>query len=125
MSDTRYEIVKGGEKLGYYDIKITTDVQVRFFQISQFEENGLFAIRSYLFIGNGTNGGCFYEDKIVDIKDYKLTERELNKFKKTLQNKKDTKNHKIMYKFYPVYYLEFTQGPSGQELSQCTSELLR
>ena len=37
MSDTKYEIVSG-KKIGYYDVKITKDVNIRFFQISQFEE---------------------------------------------------------------------------------------
>ena len=125
MSDTRYEIVKGSTQKCYYDVKITTDVQVRFFQISQFEEGGLYSIRSYLFKGNGTIGGCFYEYKMIDMIDYKLTKRELEKFEITLKNKKDSKTHKIMYKYYPVYSMEFTPGPSGQELSQCTSELLK
>ncbi len=125
MSDTKYEIVKGGEKLGYYDVKIIEDVSVRYFQISQFEENGLYSIRSFLFQGNGTNGGCFYEYKIMDMHDYKLNKRELKQFERTLQNKKDTKTYKIMYKHFPVYTLTFTPGPTGQELSQCTSELLK
>lgn len=125
MADTGYEIVKGGEKLGYYDIKITKDVRVRFFQIAQFDVAGVFAIRSYLFEGNGTNSGCFYEYKLVNMNDYKLTKRELKQFVKTLMDKKDTPTYKVMYKYYPVYELTFTNGPSGQELSQCTSELLK
>ena len=73
MSDIKYEIVKGCEKLGYYDIKITKDVKIRFFQIAQFQENGLYAIRSYLFEGNGTNTGCFYEYKPVEMNALQIT----------------------------------------------------
>ena len=125
MSDIKYEIVKGCEKLGYYDIKITKDVKIRFFQIAQFQENGLYAIRSYLFEGNGTNTGCFYEYKPVEMNDYKINKRELNRFVKTLRNKKDSNTYKIIFKYYPVYSHEFSPMPSGNELNQCNSELLK
>ena len=123
MDDTKYEIVSG-KKIGYYDIKITKDINIRFFQIGQFDEVGLFSVRSYLFKGTGTNGGCFYEYIIENISDYKLNKRELRKFEKVLKNKKDSETYKIMYIYYPVYDLTFTPPPDGSLLSQCNSELL-
>jgi hypothetical protein len=126
MTDTKYEIVKGCDKLGYYDVKMIKDVEVRFFQISQFEVKGMISIRSYLFKGTGTSpGGCFYEYSIKEVIDYKLNKKQLKQFEKVLKNKKDNSNYKIMFKYYPVYELSFTPPPSGQELSQCTSELLK
>ena len=123
MDDTKYEIVSG-KKIGYYDIKITKDINIRFFQMGQFDEVGQFSVRSYLFKGTGTNGGCFYEYVIENITDYKLNKKELRKFEKVLKNKKDSETYKIMYKYYPVYDLTFTPPPDGALLSQCNSELL-
>ena len=127
MSDTRYEIVKGGrEKNGYYDIKVVDNsITIRFYQISEFLNDNMHTIRSYLFKGDDNcNGSCCYEYKILEINNYLLSERDLKKFIKVLKNKKNTQN-KIIFKYYPVYDFKYVEPPETYLLSQCNSELLR
>ena len=45
-------------------------------------------------------------------------------FKKVLKNSKNTNDFKIMYKIYPYINFDMVLPPSGNDLSQCTSELL-
>lgn len=126
MSTEKFNFVSG-KKLGYYDVKLTSDYTIRYYQISNFERfnDNKYNIRSYLFKSNCDSGGCCFEYIVKNVKDYALTEEELNEFKKVLKKSKNTKNHKIMYRF--LNYVNFTQvpPPDGNELSQCNSELLK
>lgn len=125
------QLVKGSDfHKNYYDIpdkNLTTNINVRYYQIAQFDEFGKCAIRSFLFSGTTSKGACFFDYKILELKDYKLAKNKIDKFVKYLDKKKkstNNKEYKIMYKFYPVYNFDFTNPPTGGDISQCQSELL-
>lgn len=126
MNNERYNFVSG-KKLGYYDVKITHDYTISYFQISNFErfDNENYNIRSYLFKSNCDSGGCCFEYVIKQVRDYQLSKSELEEFKQVLKDSKNTPTHKVMYKF--LNYVDFTTvpPPDGSELSQCNSELLK
>ena len=112
---------------GYYDTDITIkNIYVRYYQISIFDEFGKCAIRSFLFEGSTSKGACFYDYKMIEIKEYKLSKKKIDKFVKylTKQQKKTPKDFKIMFKFYPVYNFLYENPPTGNDLNQCYSELL-
>ena len=122
-----FEFVKGSDYYkGYYDKKIISKILIRYYQIAIFNDKDQKCIKSYLFSGESSQGACFYNYKILEIKEYNLSTDDFNKFFKILEKKSENQNLeiKIMYKFYPVYNFEFTSPPSGNELSQCYSELL-
>lgn len=124
------QFVKGKDFYkGFYEQNIVHKVLIRYFQFAIFDEHGKRAVRSYLFEGTNTQGGaCFYNYKILEVKDYQITPEALDKFVKKIQNQpaKATPEgeFRIMFKYYPVYNFAYTNPPDGNELSQCQSELL-
>lgn len=125
------QLVKGSDfHKCIYDIPDPHKIQeitVRYYQLAMFEnEPNKFAIRSMLFKGSNSKGACFFDYKMVEISDYKLSKRKLDKFVRFLdrEKKKNNPKFKLMYKFYPVYNFNFTNPPTGNEISQCQSELL-
>lgn len=108
------------------DTNILKNILIRYYQIAMFDEFGKYAIRTFLFNGNTSKGSCFFDYKIIELKDYKLSKSKIDKFIKFLDKKKteNNKNFKIMYKFHPVYNFDFTNPPTGNDINQCTSELL-
>ncbi len=114
---------------GYYEQNIVHKVFIRYFQLAIFNEHGKRAVRSYLFEGKNTQGGaCFYDYKILEVKDYRVSEENLDKFVNKIKDqpskKTDDGEFKTMFKYYPVYNFDYTNPPDGNELSQCQSELL-
>jgi hypothetical protein len=63
---------------------------------------------------------------MVEINEYKLSKRKIDKFVRFLdkEKKKNNLKFKLMYKFYPVYNFNYTNPPTGNEITQCQSELL-
>lgn len=124
------QLVKGSDfHKCIYDIpdaNLVQEISVRYYQIAMFDEYGKCAIRSMLFKGSTSKGACFFDYKMEEINEYKLSKRKIDKFVNFL-NKEKRKNNskfKLMYKFYPVYNFNFTNPPTGNEISQCQSELL-
>ena len=127
--DNDVQFVKGSDFYkGYYDENIVKKVLVRYFQFAIFNENGKRAVRSYLFEGVSSKGACFYDYKIINIKNYKISEENLDKFVKQITNKKPINTEdgefRTMFKYYPVYNFDYTNPPTGNDISQCQSELL-
>ncbi len=124
------QFVKGKDFYkGFYEQNIVHKVLIRYFQLAIFNEHGKRAVRSYLFEGRNTQGGaCFYDYKILEVKDYQISEEALEKFVNKIKNQppKATPEgeFKVMFKYYPVYNFDYTNPPEGNELSQCQSELL-
>jgi len=124
------QLVKGSDfHKCIYDIpdkNLVREIKVRYYQIAMFDQYEKCAIRSFLFIGQTSQGACFFDYKMVEIKDYQLSKRKIDKFVKFLdkEKKKNNSKFKLMYKFYPVYDFNFTNPPTGNEISQCQSELL-
>lgn len=122
------QFVKGSDYYkGVYNKNDVKDIVIRYYQIALFEENNKKAIRSYLFQGQSSKGACFFDYKIIKIKDYFISDNKFDKFLKFLKKMSDVKNqdYKIMFKYYPVYNFKYTSPPTGNELSQCYSELLK
>jgi len=124
-----FNFVKGSDLYkGVYDNidANISNVSVRYYQIAMFNENDNRNIRSFLLNGQSGNGACFYNYKIAEIKNYSIHENKLDKFVNAIKNIKHNKNnnHKIIFKYYPVYNFDYTSPPSGAEISQCYSELL-
>lgn len=111
-----------------YDINHVQHKLVKFFQLGMFSQNDKKAIRMYILQGTAPVGGsCLYEYKVTKIKDYSLNNENYSKFEKELieKNAINSKSDiKIMFKYYPVYNFDFTSPPSGNDINQCTSELL-
>ncbi len=127
--DKNIQFVKGSDFYkGYYQENTVEKIFIRYFQFAMFDENGKRAVRSFLFEGITSQGACFYDYKIKEMKDYNITEKNLEKFVKKIQNKPSIKTpegeFKVMFKWYPVYNFAYTNPPTGNELSQCQSELL-
>jgi hypothetical protein len=123
------EFVKGSDFYkGYYDKNIVKNCYVKYYQFSIFNERNKRSVRSYLLKGNSSNGACFYDYHIEKVKDYTIKEDKLELFRKFIdkQNKTSDPNSetKIMYKYYPVYNFKDVPPPYGNEINQCTSELL-
>jgi len=112
----------------YYDTPDQNIIKkniVRYYQIAMFDENGKCSIRSFLFDGITSKGACFFDYKIKKLKDYQLTKNKINSFVQFLdKEKKKNKDIKIMYKFHPVYNFNYTNPPTGNDISECYSELL-
>jgi hypothetical protein len=139
-----FEFVKGSDFYkGYYDTQDVETKFVRFFQIALFcdypkkiIEKGIAilptsvenkkCVRSFLLKGKSSKGSCFFEWEVLEIKNYKITEKNLNVFIDCLNVNKNNKktNIRIKHKFYPVYNFDFTDPPTGQEINECVSELL-
>lgn len=124
------QLVKGSDfHKSIYDIpdkNLVREITVRYYQIAMFDEFNYCNIRSFLFKGSTSKGTCFFDYKMIEINDYKLSKKKIDKFVRFLdkQKKKNNSKFKLMYKFYPVYNFNFTNPPSGNEISQCQSELL-
>lgn len=124
------QLVKGSDfHKNFYekpDKNLVKNINVRYYQIAMFDEFGKCVIRSFLFSGTTSKGACFFDYKIIELKDYQMSKDKIDKFVKYLNNKK-TKNNsefKLMYKFYPVYNFDYTNPPTGNDINQCQSELL-
>jgi hypothetical protein len=124
------QLVKGSDfHKSIYEIpdrNLVQEITVRYYQIAMFDENGKCDIRSFLFKGTTSKGACFFDYKMVEINDYQLSKKKIDKFVRLLdkQKKKNNSTFKLMYKFYPVYNFNFTNPPNGNEINQCQSELL-
>jgi hypothetical protein len=123
------EFVSGSEfHTNIYDVKVASHKSVKYFQLALFSQNNKRAIRLYVLEGTSPVGGtCLYEYKVLKIKDYSLPDEYFKKFEKELkeQNQNNSgSDTKIMLKYYPVYNFSFTEPPSGDDITQCTSELL-
>jgi hypothetical protein len=140
-----FNIVKGSDLYkGVYDT-CQSDIQnilVRYYQVAMFSEhdgeyskynydineneNTTKNIRSFLFKGQSGNGACCYNYKIIEIKNYSINENDVDKFINAIKKKSKNNNSefKIVFKYYPVYNFENTAPPTGDEISQCYSELL-
>jgi hypothetical protein len=130
MAGKQIQLVKGSDfHKGFYetpDKNVVQNILVRYYQISMFDEFGKCAIRSFLFKGQTTKGSCFYDYKIIELKDKLLSKNKIDQFVKYLDKEKtkNNSNFKLMYKFYPVYNFNFTNPPTGNDINQCQSELL-
>jgi hypothetical protein len=139
--DTQFEFVKGSDfRKGYYDENIIESSYVRFYQIALFNDyskkvlnsgialvppNPKRCIRSFLLKGKSAKGACFFDWEVLEVKNYKISEKKLNTFIEYLSKGTDFKtNIKTQHKFYPVYNFDYTEPPSGDEINQCVSELL-
>ncbi len=124
------QFVKGSDfHKGIYEIpdkNMIREITVRYYQIAMFDEFNKCAIRSFLFKGTTSQGTCFFDYKMIEINDYQLSKRKIDKFVKFLdkEKQKNNKKFKLMYKFYPVYNFNFTNPPTGNDINQCQSELL-
>lgn len=124
------QLVKGSDfHKGIYEIpdkNSVENIQVRYYQIASFDDFGKCAIRSFLFEGTSTQGACFFNYKIKELKDYFLSKNKIDEFVKALniQKTKNNKKSKLMYKFYPVYNFDYTNPPTGNDINECVSELL-
>ena len=138
-SEPHFELVKGSEFCkGYYDENIVETKYIRFYQIAMFNDyskqilesgialvpkDGKRCIRSFLLKGQGANGACFFDWHVLEVKDYKISEKKLNTFIERLTSNQQS-NIKIKHKFYPVYNFQDVAPPSGNEINECFSELL-
>jgi hypothetical protein len=124
------QLVKGSDfHKSYYEMpdkQLIEKNQVRYYQIAMFDDFGKCAIRSFLFDGTTSNGACFFDYKIKELKDYMLSKDKINDFVKTLDKEKKNNNNKfkVMYKFHPVYNFDYTNPPTGNDINECFSELL-
>lgn len=129
-SNKNIQFVKGSDLYkSYYeqpDKHNINNTNVRYYQIAIFDEFDKHIVRSFLFKGTTSKGACFYDYKIIELKDYKLSKNKLDKFVKILNKQKqnNTTDFKIMYKHYPVYNFDYTNPPTGNDISECMSELL-
>ena len=143
--EKNFNLVRGSDLYkGVYDISPNDvkNVIVRYYQIAMFSnhenndnysqdenDNAKRVIRSFLFKGQGGTGACQYNYKIIEVKNHSINENDLDKFinaikKNIKKNYKNNNNHKIVFKYYPVYDFTNTSPPTGDEISQCYSELL-
>jgi hypothetical protein len=156
---SKYQIIKGSDFFPSIDtLTENKPVNIYFYQIAQFSDNenntspqlskssNIYNIRAYKFRGVGGPssgyGNCMYSYDIIDINDYKLSKRNVDKFVEKIKIKgevegagagtgykyvnKNKKNNTTLYKykFYPVYNFNETPPPQGYEINECTSELL-
>jgi len=124
------QLVKGSDfHKGIYDIPDQNKVEnitVRYYQIAIFDDFGKCSIRSFLFEGTTTKGACFFNYKIKELNDHKLSKDKINEFVKYLDKEKlkNNRKFKLMYKFYPVYNFDYTNPPTGNDINECVSDLL-
>jgi len=130
LAGKQIQLVKGSDfHKNYYDIpdkNLVQNIIVRYYQIAMFDEFGKCAIRSFLFKGSSSKGACFFDYKIIELKDYQLSKDKIDKFVKYLDGEKNksTSKSKLIYKFHPVYNFNFINPPTGNDINQCQSELL-
>jgi len=121
------QLVQGSDfHKNYYDIQdksVIKNIYVRYYQIALFDEFEKYALRSFLFLGSSSSGECFFTYKIIELKDYKLSKNKINRFINHID--KNNSKYKIMYKFHPVYNFDYTNPPTGNDINQCQSELLK
>jgi hypothetical protein len=139
--EKQFEFVKGSDFCkGYYDQTVIETMYVRYYQIALFNDyskrdlesglamipkDGKRCIRSFLLKGKSSKGACFFEWEIIEIKNYKISEKKLNAFIDYLSANKNVKsNIRIKHRFYPVYNFDNTEPPAGHEINECVSELL-
>ena len=81
------EFVNGSDfHNNYYktpDKNLKDNILVRYYQIASFDEFGKCAIRSFLFKGETSKGACFFDYKIKELKDYKLSKNKIDEFVQT------------------------------------------
>jgi hypothetical protein len=140
-SETQFEFVKGSEFCkGYYNETVIDTKYVRFYQIAMFNDyskkilesgiamvpkDGKRCIRSFLLKGQSAKGACFFDWRVLEVKEHKISEKKLNTFIEYLSsNNNKNSNIKIKHKFYPIYNFENTDPPTGNEINECVSELL-
>ena len=129
QEDQKYEFIKGSDFYpSFYTENIIKEVYIRFYQITLFNVKNKRLIRSFLIKGKTSEGACLYDYRIIEAKNYMISERRLNKFIYYLTNvlpkQKSNNDIKIKYKFYPVYNFDNTLPPNGNEINECVSELL-
>ena len=139
--DKHFEFIKGSDFCkGYYDQTVVETKYVRFYQIAMFNdyskkilESGIAlvpkdnkrCVRSFLLKGQSAKGACFFDWHVMEVKEYKISEKKLNTFIDYISsNIAKNSNIKIKHKFYPVYNFEDTAPPTGNEINECVSELL-
>lgn len=131
LIEKNIELVKGSDfHKNFYevsDINVVQKINVRFYQIAIFDEFEKCTVRSFLFEGQTSKGACFFDYKIIELKDYNLSKTKINKFVRLLdkQKKKNNNKFKLMYKFYSVYNFDYTNPPTGNDINECMSELLK
>ncbi len=124
------QFVKGSDFYkGYYQQEVYPKMYVRFFQLGMFDgTDGKRAVRSFLLEGETNKGACFYEYKILELKDYRISQKSMEKFVDSIKNRKTIKtpkgDFKTMFKYYPVYNFDYTNPPTGNDINECMSELL-
>lgn len=156
---SKYQIIKGSEFYPSIDTIVNNKpINIYFYQIAQFSNNennlypqlsknsNVYNIRAYKFRGAGGSGysNCLYTYDIIDIHDYKLTKRNVDKFVEKIKDRTNVEGTGLMtgnkykhinkenvittlykYKYYPVYNFNETPPPQGYEINECMSELLR
>ena len=138
--EPKFNFVTGSDfHKGFYDHNIMSTVYIRYYQIAQFNtfppnisqdgvsiipKNGKRNVRSYLLKGQSSKGACFFDYNVLSIKDHKISEKKLTTFIDYLNGIPKNPNHKIKYKFYPVYNFDYVDAPSGNDVNECVSELL-
>ena len=121
LNDKRCQIVNGKDfHTDFYQENVASSINIRFYQLSQYDYNDVHSIRSYLLKGKTANGVSMYDYDVLDQSTCTLSKREFKKFKKMLEKNTD-KN--VKFKIYPVYTLEFIAHPSGEEINAATSSL--
>jgi hypothetical protein len=117
MSD--FNIVRGSD---FYNSNTNNkkDILIKYFQISMFDnDNNKRYIRMVELKQQNTNGVCHCDYKIINIKEYELSKKNVETFINKIDNLND-KN--IKYKFYP--YVNNLPMPTSEELITCSSCLL-
>ena len=138
--EPKFDFVSGSQfHTGFYDQPVVNTVYIRYYQIAQFNtfppavsqdgisivpKNGKRQIRSYLLKGKSSKGACFFDYEVLSIKDHKISEKKLSNFIDYLNELPKNPNHKIKYRFHPVYNFDYVDAPSGNEINECVSELL-
>jgi hypothetical protein len=139
--EKNFNFVKGSDLYkGIYD-KCDSNIKnmfVRYYQIAMFnqhedndnyneyeEKHGKRSIRSFLFKGHTGSGDCCYDYRVAEVKNYLIDEKDLDKFIRAIKKNKNNSEIKIIFKYYPVYDFTYTHPPTGDEINQCYSELLR
>ena len=117
MSD--FNIVKGSD---FYKSNISNndDIIIKYFQISMFDNNNNKRyVRMVELQQKNTSGVCHCDYKIIKIKEYELSKKNVDTFVKSID---DLNNKYVKYKFYP--YVNNLPMPSSEELITCSSCLL-
>ncbi len=122
LNNKQCQIVCGKDfHTDFYQNDKTSSENIRFYQMSQYDYNGVHSIRSYLIRGKTANGISMYDYDVIEQSQSTLSPRDFKKFKRILE--KNT-NKNIKYKIYPVYTLEFISHPTGEEINSLTSKLI-